>query len=107
MTILADPIVHALLDEFELAVSQLKASSANASVSVAARLSVVKQLCELSRDVRFHLGPAKYADPEQLEEVAAAFEKAVAVIRGIWPVATQEINDYCDNITERAKRCRV
>ena len=109
MPILTDPIVSALLAEFQLAASQLEESRSNSAVSTAARLDVVKQLCELSRDVRFHPGPPMYADADQLDEVATAFEAAVETIRSLWvdSQAPGEIDDYCDNIMEHANRCRV
>ena len=106
MNVLADQIVEALLGEFQQAVRQLEASGSNVGVSSEARFEVVKQLCELSRDVRFHLGPAKYADEAQLSEVAKAFVDAVSVIQTLWKSSPAKVSEYCDNILERAKSCR-
>jgi len=95
-----------LLTEFQQAVDQLQASGSNTSVSRNARIGVVRQLCELSRDVRFHLGPARYADSQQLAEVAEAFTKSVGVIRSVCKDYSAEVEPYCGNILERANQCQ-
>ena len=109
MAVLEDPIVSALVGEFNEVVDQLLTSRSDANVNNAGRLDVVKQLCELSRDARFHLGPAEYADLDQLKDVADCFEQGVAKIRSIWATSDSpdEIEAYCENILERARRCRV
>lgn len=103
MSILSDPVVTALLDEFNDALLQLEKTVDNGS-----RLAVIEQLCELSRDARFHIGPPEYAEPEQLREMAKCFDLGVSRIRGLW--ANEKVPDaveaYCQNIVKRAERCR-
>jgi hypothetical protein len=55
-----------LIAEFNDVVGELEQSKSDASVGDEARLEVVKQLCELSRDARFQMGPPQYAEPDQL-----------------------------------------
>ena len=108
MAILADPIIRVLLSEFDDAVRQLGASTSHSPGDPQAGLEAVKQLCELSREIRFQLGPPKYADPDQVEEVAEAFESAVQTVQSLWTESASdgEMQDYCENILARARRCR-
>jgi len=108
MAFLADPIVDALIMEIKEVVEKLVATSGASGVTDDDRERVIRQLCELSRDARFHLGPRDYACADQLSEVAACFQNSVDEIRRLWAGRTmsQDITGYCDNILERARRCR-
>ena len=103
MVILSDPVVTALLAEFNEALQQLERTAGDD-----ARLKIIEQLCELSRDARFQIGPPEYAEPDQIREMADCFDTGVDRIRNLWranPVP-KDVVDYCKNITDRAKRCR-
>jgi hypothetical protein len=69
---------------------------------------VIRELCELSRNTKFDLGPLRFALPEQAAEVAECFEQSVKDIRGIWANGTvpPDVAKYCSNIELRASRCR-
>ncbi len=104
MLALADPVVTALLTEFTDAVDHLQHVP-----DVQDRLDQIKDLCELSRDARFQLGPPRFAEPEQLQQVAQCFTDGVERIRGLWPNGDvpDEVEAYCTNIVQRAQRCRT
>jgi hypothetical protein len=106
MGALADPIVRVKLKEFRVTVDALIAAK---YMTDGDRATVVRELCELSRNTKFDLGPVRFADVEQSEEVAACFEKAVTEIRQLWAVGKipDEVARYCENIERRASRCRV
>ncbi len=108
MPLLADPIVKAMIKEFRAAVKDLKTASQQPSTTDSDRIAVVRQLCELSRDTRFHLGPPEFADEEQAEEVARCFEDGTREIRQLWAKGAipKDVEKYCNNIAERADRCR-
>ncbi len=104
MFILSDPVVTALIAEFNDALLQLEQTTGDE-----ARMAVIEQLCELSRDARFQLGPPEYAEPQQITNMVDCFEQGVARIRKLW-VGTSiptDVAAYCDNILQRAKRCRM
>jgi hypothetical protein len=105
MCILSDPVVTALIAEFNDALVQLEHTDGGDS----ARLAVIEQLCELSRDARFQLGPPEYAESNQLSEMAVCFEQGVNRIRNLWAEQSvpSDVEAYCDNILQRAKRCRM
>lgn len=107
MAVLADPIVATLIDEYREAVETLLSTAGNPGIQDHARISIVRQLCELSRDARFHLGPRQYAEPQQLEELAACFEESANGIESLWKDAVpKEVAGYCENIRDRARLCR-
>lgn len=100
---LTDPVVSGLLTEFNDAVLYLQQTS----MADPARLRVIEQLCELSRDARFQIGPPEYADESQLKEMAQCFRVGADKIRGLWSAGTlpDSVRVYCDNIQQRADRC--
>ncbi len=100
---LSDPVVAGLLAEFNDAVLYLQQTSLTDS----ARQRIIEQLCELSRDARFQIGPPEYADETQLNDMAQCFRQGADRIRGLWPVGTlpDSIRVYCENIRQRADRC--
>ena len=104
MFILSDPVATALIAEFNDALLQLEQTKGDE-----ARIAVIGQLCELSRDARFQLGPPEYAEPQQITDMADCFEQGVARIRKLWAGTSipADVEAYCDNILQRAKRCRI
>lgn len=106
MSVLADPIVRAKLKEFNTTVEALVEAE---FMTVGDQLQVIRELCELSRNTKFDLGPLRFADSDQAAKVAASFEDAVSRIRGLWADSQvpEDAEKYCRNIERRAHRCRV
>lgn len=100
MHVLADPIVCALLKEFKQAVDRI--NELRDSQTPQRAIDLVTQLCELAREIRFHFGPVKYADPVQLQEAAAELDKAVEAIQSLQIQDQPNLVVYCRNIQERA-----
>lgn len=100
---LSDPVVAGLLAEFNDAVLYLQQTS----LSDAARQRIIEQLCELSRDARFQIGPPEYADETQLKDMAQCFHTGAQRILGLWPAESipDSVRVYCQNIQQRADRC--
>ena len=111
MAVLTDPIVSVMLTEFNEAVSDLVLAKSSGHIEDSQRLDVVRQLCELSRDTFFHLGPVEYADREQLREISESFFSAAKLIPTVWEHSPSGVPDavelYCQNIEERARHCRL
>ena len=108
MSLLADPIVDTLLVEFRETVDKLVEASIR-GVDDEVRIRVIRQLCELSRDTRFQLGPPEYAVIEQVQQVAECFESSVTKIKNLWSAGSipEIVETYCKNILQRAQRCRI
>jgi hypothetical protein len=105
MAVLADPLVRLRLDDF---CQTVEALCKDGSLSDPLRIDAIRQLCELSRNTKFDLGPLEFANPAQATELADCFEDAVHRIRGLWPAGSVPglVDRYCENIMSRARRCR-
>lgn len=105
MPLLSDPVVAAKLCEFRATVDALVRAT---FMTDGDRASVVRELCELSRSAKFDLGPVRFAETAQVEEVASCFEESVEAIRSMWQhgVVPSEVDKFCSNIERRARRCR-
>jgi hypothetical protein len=111
-----DPIAEVLLAELNLEVAKLP--SAEDHSQSATRLSepiiILRGICSLTRDVKFNIGPVRFADPGQVARVRATFVEAARRIdigceSGYFP---KECRAWAQNIRDRAEvmkgdsRCR-
>ncbi|MFM7057789.1 MAG: hypothetical protein ACKO2P_12795 [Planctomycetota bacterium] len=107
MKVLGDPVVDTLLNEFRDAVSQLEKQYLRPNSDGQMAVNLIRHLCELSRDVMFHLGPPRYAELQQLRDAALEFDRAINVIQQNSPTPLPDfLADYCDNFSQRAEQCR-
>lgn len=106
-TVLQDPIVESMMREFRAVLQELVERTPHQGDAL--RIEAVRQLCELSRDARLHLGPLDFADAGQARDVADCFEEAAKSILDVWSGAAvpPDVEQYCKNIRERAARCRI
>ena len=107
MSVLADPVVDALLLEFNELVAKIESTGIEVfQRDEPTNFKQIKQLCELSRDARLQLGPPEFADHEQLVTVASCFNSGVGQIRGMWSKGDipPSVEILCKNITDRAER---
>lgn len=95
MTMLLDPVLASYVEDFAAGVSVLKTS-----VEDQHRL-VAENLCKLSREIRFRVGPPRLAPPELIAEIVALFRAAVDAIKN--PAADKKLEAYRSNINDRAE----
>lgn len=107
--LLADPIVDSLIREFTGLVNQLVADFEQQPLSDEEATAAVKDLCELSRDTRFQLGPPEYAAAEQVDAMTRCFQESVECILALWsdePDVPAGVSKHCNSILKRAEKCR-
>jgi len=88
-----DPSLERKLRDFESGIEAL------AGLAAEAHQAAAEKLCEMSRDVRFALGPVREAPPEVVERIAGLFRAAADAIR---PDRDPQIVTFQNNIRQRA-----
>ena len=107
---LEDPIANVLLTELERESSRLPAADngVESAVMLPDGKEFASHLCELTRDIKFRIGPVEFASSEQSAKASEAFmgvadRMDIACESGMFP---EECRTWAQNIRDRARLLR-